>query len=92
MLARPRRTQTLAPRNKHMRTKLSPINHLVAALLALVWAGAAVAALVVAYVSGRRVVLLLALFALWYAVLWARVVVQARLLTWSEVATPWRAR
>lgn len=74
-----------------MRTKLSSINRLVAAFLALVWASAAVAGLVVAYVSGRWVVLMLALFALWYAVLWARVVVQARLLTWSEVATLWRA-
>jgi len=75
-----------------MRTKLGSINRLVAAILALVWASAAVAGLVVAYVSGRWVVLLAALFALWYAVLWVRVVVQARLLTWSEVATPWRAR
>jgi hypothetical protein len=75
-----------------MRTKLSSINRLVAAILALVWASAAVAGFVVAYLSGRWVVFLLALFALWYAVLWARVAVQARLLRWSEVATPWRAR
>jgi hypothetical protein len=75
-----------------MRTKFSSINRFVAAILALVWASAAVAGLVVAYVSGRWVLLLLALFALWYAVLWVRVVAQARLLTWSEVATPWRAR
>lgn len=30
--------------------------------------------------------------AFWYAVLRVRVVVQAGLLTWSEVAAPWRAR
>ena len=75
-----------------MRTKLGSINRIIATILAVVWASAGVAGLVVAYVSGRWVVLLAALFALWYAVLWVRVVVQARLLTWSEVATPWRAR
>jgi len=75
-----------------MRTKLGSINRIVAAILAVVWASAAVAGLGVAYLSGRWVVLLAALFAFWYAVLWVRVVVQARLLTWNEVATPWRAR
>ena len=75
-----------------MRTKLSYINRFVAMILALVWACAGVAGLVVAYVSGRWVIALVALFALWYALLWVRVVAHARLLAWSEVATPWRAR
>jgi hypothetical protein len=75
-----------------MRTKLGHINRFVAVILALGWAGGGVAGLVAAYVSGRWLVALAALFALWYAVLWARVVVHARLLDWSEVATPWRAR
>jgi len=75
-----------------MRTKLGHINRFVAVILTLGWAGAGVAGLVAAYVSGRWLVALAALFALWYAVLWARVVVQARWLAWIEVARPWRAR
>jgi hypothetical protein len=75
-----------------VRTRIGPVNRLAAAVLALVWAAVAVAGFVVAYVSGRWVLLVVALFALWYAALWIRVVVQARLLTWSEIATPWRAR
>ena len=35
---------------------------------------------------------LAALFAFWYAALWARVVARARLLTSKEIAVPWRAR
>jgi hypothetical protein len=75
-----------------VRTGIGPVNRLAAAVLALVWAAVAVSGFVVAYVSGRWVLLVVALFALWYAALWVRVVVQARLLTWSEIATPWRAR
>lgn len=41
---------------------------------------------------GRWVLALAALFALWYAALWAHVVARARLLTWKEIAVPWRAR
>ena len=75
-----------------MRTKLDSINRLVAVILALVWACAGVAGLVVAYVYGAWMAAVAAIFALWYAVLWVRVIVQARLLAWSDVATPWRAR
>jgi hypothetical protein len=75
-----------------MRTKLGSINGLVAVILALVWACAGVAGLVVAYVYGAWMAAVAAVFALWYAALWVRVVAQARLLAWSEVATPWRAR
>ncbi|HEX9276511.1 MAG TPA: hypothetical protein VGA51_08970 [Casimicrobiaceae bacterium] len=75
-----------------MRTKLGSINRLVAVILALVWACGGVAGLVVAYVYGAWMPAAAAIFALWYAALWVRVVVQARLLAWSEIATPWRAR
>jgi hypothetical protein len=75
-----------------MRGKLGQINRAVAAILALVWACAGIAALVAAYASGRWVLALAALVALWYATAWARVVARARLLTWNEIATPWRAR
>jgi hypothetical protein len=80
------------PSNTPMRYKLGSINRLVALILALVWGCAGVAGLVVAYVYGHWVVAVVSLFAFWYAVLWVRVIVQARLLTWSEVARPWRPR
>jgi len=75
-----------------MRTKLGSINRSVAAVLAVVWACAGAAGLVAAYIYGAWAAAVAAVFALWYAVLWVRVVAQARLLTWSEFATPWRAR
>ena len=75
-----------------MRDKLGHINRAVAAILALVWACAGIVGLVAAYAYGRWVLAFPALFALWYAVLWAHVVARARLLTWKEIAVPWRAR
>ncbi len=72
--------------------KFGSINRLVAAILALVWACAGVAGLTVAFSQGLWVAGIAGVFALWYAILWARVSIQARLLTWSEFATPWRAR
>ncbi len=72
--------------------KLSAINRSVAGILALAWACAGVAGLTVAFAYGVWVVVVAAIFALWYAVLWARVGIRARLLTWREFATPWRAR
>ena len=75
-----------------MRVKLCQVNRAVAALLSLVWACAGIVGLVAAYAHGRWVLGLAALFALWYAVLWAHVVARARLLTWKEIAVPWRRR
>ena len=75
-----------------MRGKLGQVNRAVAAILALAWACTGIAAMVAAFASGRWVLALVALFAVWYATLWARVFVRARLLTWKEIATPWRAR
>jgi hypothetical protein len=75
-----------------MRDRLGHINRTAAAILSFVWAGAGIAGLVAAYAYGRWVLALAAIFALWYAALWARVVARARLLTWKEIAVPWRAR
>ena len=72
--------------------KLGAINRLAALILALVWACAGVAGLAVAITRGIWVAAAAAVLALCYAILWARVGIQARLLTWSEIATPWRAR
>ena len=72
--------------------KLGSVNRFAALILALVWAGAGIAGLAVAFAYGVWIAGVAAVFALWYAVLWARIAIQARLLTWSEFATPWRAR
>jgi len=47
-----------------MPSKLGPINRVVAAVLALVWASIGVGGFVVAYASGRWVIGLAAVFAL----------------------------
>jgi uncharacterized membrane protein YfcA len=78
----------IAVQTKH--GHINRVNRAVAAILALVWACAGVAGLVAAYVYGRWLVGIAAVFALCYALLWVRVVVRARLLKWSEIARPWR--
>jgi hypothetical protein len=75
-----------------MRVSLSRVSRVAAVLLALVWTLAGAAGLVAAYFYGRWLIAAVALFALWYAVLWAWVAARGRLLSWSDVATPWRAR
>ena len=72
--------------------KVGSISRVVAAMLALVWACAGIAGLVVACTQGLGGAGIAGIFALWYALLWARVGIRARLLTWRESATPWRAR
>jgi len=48
--------------------------------------------MVVGLMYGRWLLGVIAVFALWYAILWFRVAARSRLLTWSELARPWRAR
>lgn len=72
--------------------KLGSINRSAAVILALVWACAGAGGLAVAFTQGVWVAAVAGIFALWYAILWARVGIQGRLLKWSEFATPWRAR
>ena len=74
------------------RRRLGSIDRGVAAVLAAVWAVAGLAGLVAAYVYVAWPIVVAAVFALWYAVLWGRVAVESRLLTWKEFGTPWRAR
>ena len=73
---------------KHPR--LGPGNRLVAAGLALVWAGAGTAGLVVAFRLGRWGLALAAVGALWFSALWVRVALLARRLSWREAIAPWR--
>ena len=66
------------------------VNRLIALVLACVWIGGAAGGIILATHAGRPWLGLLSLFALGYGVVWLRVFAQSRLLTWSEVAMPWR--
>ena len=63
---------------------------LVSALLALVWLGAGVTAIVIAATTARWLPGVIGIGALWYGLLWLRVVRLGRQLTIREALTPWR--
>ena len=73
-----------------IRGKLSRANRAIALALAVVWLGAGVVGIVLGLINGQLLVVVLALFAISYAVLWFRVVARSRLLTWRELIVPWR--
>jgi len=75
-----------------IRGKLSSVNRAIALALAVVWLGAGGAGIVLGLMHGQLLLVVLALFAIAYAVLWFRVAVRSRLLTWRELAVPWRAQ
>jgi hypothetical protein len=72
------------------RRKLSGLNRFTALLLALVWLGAGFIAIAIGFVRSRWLVSIGGVFAIAYGVLWLRVVVRSRLLSWQEVIEPWR--
>lgn len=71
-------------------SKLSGLNRFVAFVLALVWLGAGCAAIAFGLVSGGWLPVIGGFFAIVYAVLWVRVIVRSRLLSWQELRAPWR--
>lgn len=75
-----------------IRSRLSIVNRAIALALAVVWLGAGVVGIVLGLIHGQLLLVLLALFAISYAVLWVRVVAHSRLLTWRELVAPWRAQ
>jgi hypothetical protein len=72
------------------RKNLSPLNRAVALVLAFVWLGLGVVGVVFSLVQRRLLIAVLSSLAIWYAVLWFRVFARSRLLTWREIAAPWR--
>jgi len=60
-------------------------------LLALVWLGAGLVAMAVAFSRGDWLLLPVGLFAVVYGVLWLRVVARSRLLSWHELVFAWRS-
>ena len=67
------------------------INRLVAALLAVVWAGAAAIGVTAAFRYHSAVAGVAGLLAFAYAAAWALVAIRARLVSWRELLRPWRA-
>ena len=74
-----------------IRSKLSRVNRAVALALAVVWLGAGGVGIVLGLIHGQLLLVVIALFAISYAVLWFRVVARSRLLTWRELVAPWHA-
>jgi hypothetical protein len=72
--------------------KVAGVNRIVALVLAFVWFGAGMVGMVVGFLYGRWLLAVIGFFALSYSFLWFRVVAHSRLLTWSELAAPWRTR
>src|SRR4051812_22683778 len=74
------------------RREISVVNRTVAFVLAVVWLCAGIGAVCLGFAQARWLVVVLGLFALGYALLWLRVAVRRRLLTWSRLIAPWRTR
>ena len=77
--------------NVATRKEVRGINRLVALLIGGVWILAGAGAIGFGLVHGRWGLAAAGVIAMGYGVLWLRVVVRSRLLTWSEVVAPWRA-
>ena len=71
------------------RRELASVNRMIALGLAVIWLCAGIGAIVLGFMQVRWLVVVLGLFALWYALLWLRVVSRRRLLTWAELVVPW---
>ena len=72
------------------RTQSARTVRIVSGLLALVWIGAGFAAIVVAVINSRWLLGFIGLAALWYGLVWVRVMRQGRQLTVREALMPWR--
>lgn len=71
---------------------LDGANRVLAFVLAFVWLTAAIAAIVFGLARATPTLVVLGALALGYGLLWLRVAATRRLLTWSELALPWRRR
>jgi hypothetical protein len=70
---------------------LGRLNRLTALILALVWPGAGLVAVVAGFLRDRWLLLTVGLFAAVYGILWLRVFARSRLLSWREFVAPWRS-
>jgi len=75
-----------------MRRDVIGLNRAVACALGVIWSSAGVAALFFGLTQSRWGLVVAGLLALGYALLWLRVAALKRLLMWSDLVHPWRAR
>jgi len=74
-----------------MRRRESPPKvRIVGVLLATIWLGGGVAALIAGVISRQWLLTLAGLMAVWYGIVWAFVARQGRRLTVGESLAPWR--
>ena len=65
---------------------------IVSALLAVVWLGAGIAAIVMAVNMSRWLLAVVGVAAIWYGLMWVRAMHLGRQLTVREALMPWRIR
>lgn len=75
-----------------MAGKLGSVNRFMAAALACFWSAGGLAGLAAALLTDRWLLAVAGIFALGYALLWARVAITGRLLKRNQIATLWRGR
>lgn len=74
------------------RGKVSGVNRVVAGALGLIWCCAGIAGVLLGAYKAVWAPVVLGVFACGYGALWLRVTIGGRLLTWSELAAPWRSQ
>lgn len=72
------------------RVKLNMANRMVALALALIWIIAGLAVVALGLSKGRWLLLPIGTVAVWYGLMWIRVVREGRRLQRSEALRPWR--
>lgn len=75
---------------EYQKLKLNTANRITALVLALIWITAGIVAVVLGLSKRRWFFAALATVAIWYGLMWIRVVRQGRKLQWSEALLPWR--
>lgn len=75
-----------------LQRKLGAVNRAIATLLALAWLAAGAVGIAFGIAQQRWGLLVVGVLAVFYALLWSRVVARGQLLTRAALAAPWRAR
>lgn len=74
----------------HPGRTISPLERLLALVLASIWILGGCVAIFLSLFRARAVLVVCALLAIVYGVTWLRVSTQSRLLTWPELLRPWK--
>ena len=69
---------------------ISPLERLLALVLASIWILGGCVAIYLSLLRGRAVLAVCALLAIVYGVTWLLVSMRSRLLTWPELLRPWK--